>query len=280
MGVLNVTPDSFFDGNRYPAEAALRRIDELLAEGAWVIDIGAESTRPGARAVEPSVQIERLEAPVRYAVAKRDCWVSVDTTEPSVADAALSWGAHIINDVSCLRDAELASVVARHQKSLILMHARGRMSDLAGFSAYPEQGYDDVVSDVIAEWRHARDRAEAQGLSREAILFDPGIGFAKSAQHSMALVRHLRSFAVLEAPIVVGPSRKSFFDLVQPGGPESRLGSTVACCLHVASHGAALVRVHDAHVVYQALRAARYFRGESMSGVGHEPRQEKPCSMA
>lgn len=260
MAVLNVTPDSFYDGGKYGGTDSLLRIEQLLDEGAFVLDIGAESTRPGAPRVSADTQLERLESAVKYAVRTERCWVSVDTTEPRVADAVLGWGAHVINDVSCLARPELASVVAAHQKALIVMHARGDMANMSGFSAYPDGGYEDVVGEVMAEWQRAFASAVAQGVLRDDILFDPGIGFAKNAKQSLTVLERLCDFRALGVPLVVGPSRKSFLTLVEECSPSERLGATVAACLFAAEQGASLVRVHDVRVVRQALDAQRLFR--------------------
>jgi dihydropteroate synthase len=259
MAVLNVTPDSFYDGGRYQGDAALRRIDELYDDGAFVVDIGAESTRPGAPTVSANEQIERLLPAVRYAVGIGRGWVSVDTWDPVVAEAALRAGAHVINDVSCLRHTELAEVTWSFGASLVLMHARGSMSEMSGFSRYPDDGYVDVVADTIREWCCARDRAVAIGFDVEDILFDPGFGFAKNAQQSMTLLERLHECLVLKTPIVVGPSRKSFLNLIEEYPPEGRLGATVAACLFAAEQGAMLVRVHDVQVITRALVAKRFF---------------------
>lgn len=276
MAVLNVTPDSFSDGGRYEGAAVLRRIDKLLDEGAFVLDIGAESTRPGAPAVSSTVQLGRLEAAVNYAAKSGRCWVSIDTTDPAVADQCLRWGAHIINDVSCLAAAELAAVTARHGGALIVMHARGAMGAMSGYSQYPDSGYGDVVHDIMSEWLRARGIAVAQGMVREDILFDPGIGFAKNAQQSLAALERLGEFHELDTPLVLGPSRKSFLQLVEPCPPHERLGATVSACLLAADQGAAMLRVHDVRVVRQALLAHRFFQRNG----GTRPSKEAMCSTA
>jgi dihydropteroate synthase len=263
MAVLNVTPDSFYDGGRYPGALAIERLDQILASGAFVVDIGAESTRPGAEGVPTELQLERLEPVVRRAVRSEQCWISVDTADPKVADVALGWGAHVVNDVSCLAKPELAQVVARHRAALVLMHARGAMVDMRGFSEYPEDAYDDVVSDVSREWLAAKNVAVAQGVDAEDLLFDPGIGFAKSAQHSMTLVRRIAEFRALGAPIVLGPSRKSFLNLIEARPPEERLGATLGVCLHAAEGGVDLLRVHDAQVLAQLLSTWTYLQGQN-----------------
>jgi dihydropteroate synthase len=260
MGVLNVTPDSFSDGGLYlDAASAKRHVDELLAAGADIVDIGGESTRPGAPPVAPDEQIARIEHALVYAARERHALVSVDTASPEVARFALSHGAVVVNDVSCLADDELARVVAEAGAALVLMHARGSMTAMRGFSDAPGDAYGDVVDDVRREWRAARDRAVRQGLDAGAILFDPGIGYMKNAAHSIELLRRLGEFRSLGAPILVGPSRKSFIakTAAAAAGPAERIGGTVAACLAAVDRGAAILRVHDVFAVRQALDVHR-----------------------
>jgi dihydropteroate synthase len=263
MGVLNVTPDSFYDGGRYLDEAtAARKVEALVSEGADIIDVGGESSRPGSAPVPPAEQAARIEVAVRRAVAA-GVKVSIDTTSPEVADRMLGLGAHFVNDVSCLSDPELARVTARYQADLVLMHARGSMADMKGFSAYADDAYGDVVADVLREWRAARDRALEAGLEREQVWLDPGIGFAKNARQSWELLRRLPELVAEGVPVVVGPSRKSFIGALDGSPPEGRLGGTIAACLLSAERGAHVLRVHDVAAVRQALRVAREFeRGE------------------
>jgi dihydropteroate synthase len=263
MGVLNTTPDSFFDGGRYTdAGAARAQVDRLATEGADIIDIGAESSRPGARPVPPSEQIERMSAALEHAV-KLGLVVSVDTTSPEVADHALARGARIVNDVSCLADPALAGVAARHEATLVLMHCRGSMQEQAGFSAYPDDGYGDVVSEVRAELLDARARAAAAGLDPSRIWLDPGLGFKKNARQSFELLSRLGELSREGAPLVVGPSRKSFLAAVDGAPPAERLGGTIAACLLAVERGAAVLRVHDVGAVRQALGVARLTRSST-----------------
>ena len=188
MGVCNVTPDSFSDGGLYLDPAAARaRVDELLAEGADVVDIGGESTRPGAPTVGPREQIERVLGVVRYAVSAGAC-VSVDTGDPDVAAACLDAGAHAVNDVTCLRDERLADVVAKREAGLVLMHARGLQESMAGFSQYPDDAYGDGGQRRrdrgrrAEEWsRHDPSARPRAGCWPRAMVMDPGLGFAKNA---------------------------------------------------------------------------------------------------
>jgi dihydropteroate synthase len=254
VGVCNVTPDSFSDGGKhFSHDAACKHVDELIAEGADAVDIGAESTRPGAKPVPPKEQLERLLEVVRYAASKT-C-VSVDTTSPEVASACLEAGAAVVNDVSCLADARLAKVVSDAGATLILMHARGTQAEMKGFSVYPEDAYGDLVRDVIVEWNRAADRAISAGLTRSALVMDPGLGFAKSAKQSMDLLRRTGELvAQLDVPVMIGASRKSFLRLVDAdASPAERIGASVAAAAHAARAGAGLVRVHDVRATRQAV---------------------------
>jgi dihydropteroate synthase len=257
MGVLNVTPDSFFDGGRFQGEAGLRRFDELIDEGAAIIDIGGESTRPGAPSVPAAIQIDRIGPILERAGAQRQVLLTVDTTSVAVAEFALKAGADAINDVSCLADRQMAKVVSEYSAGLIIMHARGPMCLMPGFSEVPEHSYTDIIAEVAAELSTARDVAVGKGLLADDIIFDPGIGFWKSALHSLEVLKGIRNFAQLRAPIVVGPSRKSFLTLAGSAPPEQRLGGSIAACLYAARNGAVAVRTHDVLATKQALALSR-----------------------
>ena len=267
MGVLNVTPDSFFDGGRYlEPGSAIGRLDQLLAEGAEIVDIGGESSRPGSEKVPALEQIRRIEPAVRHAVRAGGVVVSVDTTLPEVADRMLALGAHVVNDVSCISDPELARVTARHEAVLIVMHSRGPMSQMKGFSQYPEDGYRDVVEDVRAEWRAARQLAVENGMPADKVWLDPGIGFAKNARQSFEILQRLREFSSEGVPVVFGGSRKSFIASVDDAPAERRLGGTIAACLLAVERGARVLRVHDLEQVRQALAVARAATGRPNTG--------------
>jgi dihydropteroate synthase len=256
MGVLNVTPDSFSDGGLYldPSDAR-RRVDELIGAGADLIDIGGESTRPGAPAVSPAEQIRRIEHALVHAARERRAVVSVDTTSREVASYALAQGASVVNDVSCLADPSLARLAARAGASLIIMHARGSMTDMRGFSDAPGDAYGDIVDDVRRELAMAQDRAAGEGLDPREIVLDPGLGYMKNAGHSLALLQRLGELASLGAPLLVGASRKSFLakTLGSDAPPSARLGASIAAALAAASRGAAILRVHDVLETRQAL---------------------------
>lgn len=264
MAVLNVTPDSFFDGGQYlNHHKAKERIAQLLSDGADIIDIGAESTRPGSTPVSPQEQLKRLEPAARFAL-EQGALVSVDTTDAEVAKQALSWGVQAINDVSCLKDPTLAELCAASNADLVLMHSRGEMSSMPGFSHY-EGEYQDVVFDVMREWESARQQAESRGLSRDRIWFDPGLGFHKTSAQSAELMCRLAEFASLDAGLVLGASRKSFIGALDDSPPERRLGGSIAACLRAAEAGAKIFRVHDVQEVSQALLAYKVWSRPSQS---------------
>ena len=262
MGVLNVTPDSFSDGGRYAEPRAWRaRIDAMLEEGADVIDVGGESTRPGAARVATEEQLARVLAPIAYAACERGAAVSIDTTDSAVAAASLDAGASIVNDVSCLADVALATVAHAHRAALIVMHSRGAMAAMRASSTWPDDAYDDVVEDVVRELSAARDRAIAAGLPGEDVLVDPGLGFHKNARHSYRLLARLEELAPL-GRIVVGASRKSFLAQGARGAADERLGASVAAALLAADRGASIVRVHDVRATRDALSVRARTRAE------------------
>jgi dihydropteroate synthase len=255
MGVCNVTPDSFSDGGRYLGAAeACARVEELVAEGADFVDVGGESTRPGAPPVPAREQLARVLDVVRCAVERGAC-VSIDTASAEVAAACLDAGACLVNDVSCLRDPELARVAAGAGAAYVLMHARGTQEQMRGFSEYDDDAYGDVVADVLREWGEAAARAEQAGLARDALLMDPGLGFAKNARQSMELLRRTAELVRgIQAPVVIGASRKSFLAQIDPDArPTERVGASIAAALHAAGAGASVLRVHDVRATRQSL---------------------------
>jgi dihydropteroate synthase len=261
LGVLNVTPDSFFDGGRYlEAGEAKARVDALLEEGADVIEIGAESSRPGSLPVPSKEQLRRALPALTHAI-ERGAVVSIDTTSPDVAREALRAGAHIVNDVSCLANVELASVVASFSAVLIIMHSRGSLQN-ERYSEWPDSAYDDVVRDVSREWQSARKSALVAGISERDIWFDPGLGFHKNARHSLEALARLEEFQKLGSLLVVGASRKSFLASLDKSTPERRLGGSIAAALACARSGAHLIRVHDLQETRQALLIAAAIRGK------------------
>jgi dihydropteroate synthase len=266
MGVINVTPDSFSDGGalRVPA-AAIEAGERMVEHGAGILDIGGESTRPGASTVDAAEEQRRV-IPVVEALAKRvDVPVSIDTYKAATAAAALSAGASIVNDVSGLRyEPALGQVVAQAGAAIVLMHTRGRSRDM-----YRQASYGDVVAEVLDELRESISFATGAGIPRERILIDPGLGFAKEAPHSFEVLARLNEFTELGRPLVAGPSRKSF--LGRPLGgtvpASARDWATAAAVTAAVLAGAHVVRVHAVaemlHVARVADEIRRYYRVDS-----------------
>jgi dihydropteroate synthase len=260
MGVLNVTPDSFSDGGAFiDPHDALARAAHLLADGADLIDVGAESTRPGSERVSGDDQIARLEpilAPLCRQAGDHNALVSVDTTCAAVAEFALDRGAAIINDVSAGRDdGDLLPLAASRDAPVILMHMLGEPKTM---QAEPE--YDDVVAEVRDFLAERLDAAAAAGVPREHCILDPGIGFGKQLEHNLALIAHLDELAEPPTPLLLGPSRKRFIGEIYAAAtgkdappPHERLGGTLAACLVGRTRGASIFRVHNVSAMIQAL---------------------------
>jgi len=248
MGVLNVTPDSFSDGGRFlDPKTAIDQARGMIAEGADVLDIGAESTRPygGAVAVSIAEEMRRL-APVLPAVLALGVPVSIDTMKAEVAAWALAAGAAIVNDVWGLqRDGELARVVAQHAVPVIIMHNRE--------AADPSI---DIIADICAFFSHSLDIAARAGIARQNIVLDPGIGFGKTPEQSLTAIARLPELKSFGLPLLVGASRKRFIDTVSPAPPDQRLGGSIAAHLLAVAGGAAIIRTHDVAETAQALRVA------------------------
>ncbi|WP_339102288.1 dihydropteroate synthase [Haloterrigena salinisoli] len=250
MGILNVTPDSFHDGGEYDAlEDAVARAEAMIEAGVDVIDVGGESTRPGAEPVSTETEIDRV-VPVVEAIADRDALVSIDTRKAAVAEAALEAGADIINDVSGLEDPEMRFVVAEHDAMLVLMHSID-----APVVPGREIEYDDVVEDVIDRLSERVLLAEKAGIDREDIIVDPGIGFGKSAREAFEILDRTDEFRALGCPILIGHSHKSMFEHVDREAGE-RGAATVAASAIAADRGADIVRVHDVPENVAAVRTA------------------------
>jgi dihydropteroate synthase len=252
MGVLNVTPDSFSDGGQFlDPEAAIAQAHRMVAEGADIIDIGAESTRPygGATPVSAADEIARL-APVLPAVAALGPPVSIDTMKAAVADWALDHGAALLNDVWGLqRDPEMARLAARRGVPIVVMHNRDEADPAI-----------DIVADIEAFFARSLEIADAAGLDRSQIVLDPGIGFGKTPDQSIATLAALPRLAAFGLPLLVGASRKRFIAHVSPAPPQERLGGSLAAHLLAVLDGAAIVRVHDVAPTVQALTVAAAIR--------------------
>jgi dihydropteroate synthase len=253
MGIVNVTPDSFSDGGLYlDAEAAISHGLRLADEGAAILDVGGESTRPGAEPVGAEVETSRV-VPVVERLAGEGLRVSIDTSKLEVARAALDAGATIVNDVAAFRFApELAALVAERGADCVLMHMLGEPRTMQ-----KDPRYDDVVSDVRAFLEERLAFAVAEGVPEERVWLDPGIGFGKSVEHNLALLRRLDEIVAIGRPVVIGTSRKSFLGKLAGGRPEAeRLAGTIATNVLALERGARVFRVHDVGPVVDALAVA------------------------
>lgn len=254
MGIVNVTPDSFSDGGHYDrSDAALARARSLVEQGADILDVGGESTRPGATPVSAEEEWRRIE-PVLRAVMGWNVPVSVDTRRTAVMAQALALGVDIINDVQALQDeGALALLAAQSRTGVCLMHMRGQPSSMQAHTTYE----DDVVK-AVAAWLAQRAQAvRSAGIGAERILLDPGIGFAKTAEQNLALLKRQRELSALDYPLLVGWSRKSTLGLVTGRPAAERAAASVAAALLAAQGGAAVLRVHDVAQTVDALRVWR-----------------------
>lgn len=254
MGVVNVTPDSFSDGGRHlTPQAALAHARRLLAEGADILDIGAESTRPGALPASEAEELDRVVPLVEALARETDTPISVDTRKPAVARAAVAAGAAIWNDVSALRHApDSLATAAELGCAIVLMHMQGTPETM---QAAPR--YDDVAAEVAAFLAERTEAAVAAGVARDRIWLDPGIGFGKHrTRHNLPLLAGLAPLVALGRPVLLGVSRKAFIGAVDPGGedPAARLGGSIAAALAGVAQGVSAVRVHDVRETVQAVR--------------------------
>ncbi len=252
MGIVNVTPDSFSDGGLFlDPERAIEHARRLAADGADLLDVGGESTRPGARAVSADEELERV-VPVLEGLADLGVPISIDTSKVAVATRALDAGAVIVNDVTALRtEPELAALCAERDCGVVLMHMQGTPRTMQ-----ENPTYDDVVDDVKAFLAERIEFATGEGVSEERIWVDPGIGFGKTVDHNLELLRRLHELRGLGRPIVVGTSRKSFIGMLTGREVDERLGGTIASNVLALRAGADILRVHDVAEVREALFVA------------------------
>jgi dihydropteroate synthase len=258
MGILNITPDSFADGGLYldPGAAEAAAV-EMEAHGADIIDVGGESTRPGSEIVSAETEIARIQPVIGRLSRSLRIPISIDTSKPDVAEAAIGGGAALVNDVTGLRyDASLAEIAARSGAALILMHGRGRSKDM-----YKDAHYASVSAEVAEELRASLERALAAGARRESVVLDPGLGFAKRPEHSYAALAALPAFAEIGCPLLVGPSRKSFLSAAigerAPAERDMATASSVAAAVLLGAH---IVRVHNVPDMVDVVRVADAIR--------------------
>jgi dihydropteroate synthase len=257
MGVVNVTPDSFSDGGLYlDPETAVAHGRELAEAGAEILDVGGESTRPGADPVGEEEELRRV-VPVIRGLSGSQSRLSVDTSKATVAAAALDAGAEIVNDVTALRgDADMAALCAERGATVVLMHMLGEPRTMQD-----DPSYEDVVADVKAFLAARLEAAVAAGIAEERVWLDPGIGFGKTGAHTLELLRRLGELRELGRPLVVGTTRKSFIGRVDGSPADQRLGGTIASSVLAAAEGADVLRVHDVAEVGQALAVAAAILG-------------------
>jgi dihydropteroate synthase len=261
MGVVNVTPDSFSDGGRFlDPDAAIAHARVLAAEGAEIIDLGAESTRPGSGTVPADQQLHRL-LPVLQALASdsKGPILSVDTSNAEVATAALEAGAHLINDVTALADPAMPETIARFEAGLVLMHMRGTPATMQ-----LDPHYDDVMDAVRDHLSERMGRGIGAGIEADQIALDPGIGFGKTLEHNLELLTRLPELAELGRPIVVGASRKSFLGRILDLPPDERLEGGLAAAAISVYLGASIIRTHDVRATARAVRVAAALRGTDL----------------
>ena len=264
MGVLNVTPDSFSDGGRFSqVEAALAQARVMIGEGAAIIDVGGESTRPGAAPATLDEELERVIPAIRAIRAESPVFISVDTSKPEVMRGSVEAGADIINDVRALQEPGALAAAADTRAGICLMHMKGEPRTMQASPNYQDVGSEvrDFLSGRIAA-------AVAAGIAHERIAVDPGFGFGKSAAHNLELLKHLADFTVLRAPLLVGLSRKSMLAKITGRDVESRTAGSVALAAIAVLNGARIVRAHDVAATVDAVRvAAAVLKGEGFDGT-------------
>lgn len=253
MGIINVTPDSFSDGGKYlDPEAAVDRSLELVEEGAGAIDVGGESTRPGAEPVSAQCEMQRVVPVIEQIAQTKDLPVSVDTYRLEVAEAAVKAGASMVNDISALRASpEMAGFCAENELDVCLVHMQGEPR-----SMQDDPTYDDVIDDLISFLGRRLEFAISEGIDEDRILLDPGIGFGKTAEHNLEILARLGELTRLGRPILVGTSRKSFLGRITGSGVDDRLAATLASNVLAYMNGASVFRVHDVRANRDALAVA------------------------
>jgi dihydropteroate synthase len=251
MGIVNITPDSFSQDGLYPS--SLERIidiaEEMVCDGADIIDVGGESTRPGAKPVSLKKELSRITPVIKALARKIKKPISIDTYKPEVAKRALDNGAVIVNDITGLRDHNMAKLIAKYKAGVVIMHMKGSPRTMQD-----NPRYVSLIDEIIEYLGCAIKKAEGAGIDREKVIIDPGIGFGKTTEHNLEILKHLAELRVLGRPILVGASRKAFIGKILNVGIQGRAFGTAAACALSAKLGAQLVRVHDVKEVRQALK--------------------------
>lgn len=257
MGILNVTPDSFYRGSRVASSAVVDSAYTMIKGGADILDIGGESSRPGSLYVDADTELERVVPAIEAIRARWDIPISIDTRKAAVAEQALQAGADIVNDISALsEDPALAGVCAQSGVPVILMHKKGIPATMQN-----QPYYEDCVKEVLESLIAAADYAQVQGISHDAIVLDPGIGFGKSLENNIALMQHIPDFIKIGYPVLIGISRKSSIGAITGKDPEGRLAGSLGAACWAADRGAAIIRVHDVEATVDALKVYCVFKG-------------------
>jgi len=250
MGILNLSQDSFFKGSSYPdVESAIERANEMVEQGADIIDIGGESTRPGSEPLTVAEEIKRVIPVIEKLLDEIKVPISLDTYKVKVAEKALEIGVHMINDIYGLRAEGMAKLIAKYDVPVVIMHMQGNPKDMQ-----KNPNYKDVTKEIINFLKERAKFAVNSGINSNKIIIDPGIGFGKTTEHNLEIIRNLAEFKSLGYPILIGPSRKSFIGNILNLGPEERLEGTLAAISISIMNGANIVRVHD---VTEAVRTSR-----------------------
>jgi dihydropteroate synthase len=253
MGIINLTPDSFSGDGLYQGTilkgAVPELVEKMVEDGADIIDVGGESSRPGARPVSVKEELARTIPIIKILARKINVPISIDTYKPEVAKPALDNGAVIVNDVSGLRNLKMAKLVAKYKAAVVLVHMKGSPRAMQNNPVYKS-----LIDEIIEYLDKAVNQAICLGIDREKIIIDPGIGFGKTTGHNLEILKKLKEFKVLGRPILVGPSRKSFIGKILNTAPQERICGTLSACVLAVENGAKIVRVHDVREVKQALK--------------------------
>lgn len=250
MGIVNVTPDSFSDGGKFNSvDAALEQVDAMVASGVTIVDVGGESTRPGAPDVELQEELQRVIPVIKAIRERHDVWISVDTSKAEVMRQAVEAGADIINDVRALQEPDALEVAAKAEVPICLMHMQGQPRTMQ-----MNPTYEDLLKDVAEFLQERISACEAAGISRDKLILDPGFGFGKTLEHNYHLLAHLDKFHQFELPILAGMSRKSMIFKLLDKAPADCLAGSLACATLAAAKGAQIIRVHDAAETVEAMK--------------------------
>lgn len=254
MGILNITPDSFSDGGKFSQlQTALAQAEKMIKNGVDIIDIGGQSTRPGAKQISLTEELNRVIPIIKTIRQTEDIPISIDTTRAEVAEAAIAAGADIINDISgATYDNQMLATAAKLAVPIILMHIKGTPETMQNLT-----DYQDLIAEIIAFLQQQTDKAIAEGIQPNNIIIDPGIGFAKNALQNIQLIQQLSKFQTLNKPLLIGVSRKSFIGkIIEQENPQDRVWGTAAACCGAIANGADIIRVHDVPEMYDVTRVA------------------------